>query len=128
MGNLGTGRPREKYQTGNVNGLLAILGGLLETTTHSEVLVNGVELVLAVSLGDSTKELDVVEDLVVESEVIAGNDLDTSILLDLPVLLTESLSLSQQLIPRDLVTPVSLGGLLEVTESSHTGETQNSTK
>ena len=66
-----------------------------------------------------------VKDLVVEGEVIAGDDIDTSILLDLPVLLTKSLSLSQQLITRDLVTPVSLGGLLEVTESSHAGETQN---
>lgn len=67
-----------------------------------------------------------VEDLVVERKVIAGNDLDTSILLDLPVLQTESLSLFQEFITRDLVTPVSLGGLLEVTESSDTGETQNS--
>lgn len=105
---------------------MAILGGLLKTTTHGEVLINGVKVVLAVSLGDNTEELDVVEDLVVESKVIAGDHIDTSVLLDLPVLLTESLSLGQKLIAGNLVTPVSLGGLLEVTESSHAGETENS--
>jgi hypothetical protein len=119
-------KPLDHFQAGNINGVLAILGGLLETTTHGEVLVNGVEVVLAVSLGNNTEKLDVVEDLVVESEIIAGDHIDTSVLLDLPVLLTESLSFSQKLIAGDLVTPVSLGGLLEVTESSHTGETQNS--
>ena len=66
-----------------------------------------------------------VKDLDVEGELIAGDDLDTSILMDLPVLLTESLSLRKQVITGELSTPVSLGGLLEVTESSHTGETQN---
>ena len=85
-------------------------------------------LKLARDNGTYTEELDVVEDLVVERKVIAGNDLDTSILLDLPVLQTKSLSLLQKFITRDLVTPVSLGGLLEVTESSHAGETQNSAK
>lgn len=75
-----------------------------------------------------TEELDVVEDLVVESKVVAGDHINTSILLELPVLQTESLSLSQELITRDLVTPVSLSGLLEVTELSHTRETQDGAK
>lgn len=66
-----------------------------------------------------------VEDLVVEGKVVAGDNINASILLELPVLQTESLSLSQELIARDLVTPVSLGGLLEVTELSHTRETQD---
>lgn len=133
------------YQARNVNGGLALRGGLLETTTHGEVLIQGVEVVLAVSLRDDlfndfvrltsgacliirrtyTEELDVVEDLIVESKVVAGDDIDTGILLDLPVLSTESLSLAQELITRDLATPVSFGGLLEITELSHTGETQN---
>lgn len=68
-----------------------------------------------------------VEDLIVESKIVAGNDIDTSIFLDLPVLSTKSLSLAQELITRDLAAPVSLGGLLKVTELSHTGETQNGT-
>jgi hypothetical protein len=75
--------------------------------------------------GTYAEELDVVEDLIVESKVVAGNDIDTSILLNLPVLSTESLSLAHELITRDLAAPVSFGGLLEVTELSHTRETQN---
>jgi hypothetical protein len=41
------------YQARNVNGSLAILGRLLETTTHGEVLVNGVQIVPGVSLRDN---------------------------------------------------------------------------
>ena len=84
------------------------------------------EVVLGVTLRDNTEELDVVKDLVVVSKVIAGNNVDASILLDLPVFLTKSLSLSQKLITRDLVTPVSFRGLLEVTELSHAREAKNS--
>jgi hypothetical protein len=47
-----------------------------------------------------------VEDLVVEGEVVAGDDVDTSILLDLPVSKTEALSLSEEVGLRDLSTPV----------------------
>lgn len=107
------------YQTGDINALL------LETTTHGEVLIERVEVVLGVTLGDGSEELVVVEDLIVEGEVVAGNNIDTGILLDLPVLETKTLSLSEELIAGDLVRPVSLGSLLEVTESSHAGETQN---
>lgn len=107
------------YQTGDINALL------LETTAHGEVLIERVEVVFGVTLGDSSEELVVVEDLIVEGEVVAGNNIDTGILLDLPVLQTKTLALSEELIAGDLVRPVSLGGLLEVTESSHAGETQN---
>lgn len=107
------------YQTGDINALL------LETTAHGEVLIERVEVVLGVTLGDGSEELVVVEDLIVEGEVVAGNNIDTGILLDLPVLETKTLSLSEELIAGDLVRPVSLGSLLEVTESSHAGETQN---
>lgn len=107
------------YQTGDINALL------LETTAHGEVLIERVEVVLGVTLGDGSEELVVVEDLIVEGEVVAGNNIDTGILLDLPVLETKTLALSEELIAGDLVRPVSLGSLLEVTESSHAGETQN---
>lgn len=109
----------QTYQTGDIDALL------LETTAHGEVGIERVEVVLGVTLGDSSEELVVVEDLIVESEVVAGDNIDTGILLDLPVLQTETLALSEELIAGDLVSPVSLGGLLQVTESSHTGETQN---
>lgn len=36
------------------------------------------------------------EHLVVEGEIIAGNDIDTSILLDIPMLKTESLGLAEK--------------------------------
>jgi len=111
--------PLDHFQTGDINALL------LETTAHGEVLIERVEVVLGVTLGDGSEELVVVEDLIVEGEVVAGNNIDTGILLDLPVLETKTLALSEELIAGDLVRPVSLGSLLEVTESSHAGETQN---
>lgn len=46
------------------------------------------------------------EDLIVESKVVGGNDVDTGILLDLPVSKTESLGLSEEVSLRDLATPV----------------------
>jgi hypothetical protein len=55
-----------------------------------------------------TKVLDVCEDLIVESEVIAGNDVDTGLLLDVPVLETKSLCLSKEIILRELTAPVRL--------------------
>jgi hypothetical protein len=119
-------KPLHHLQGGDIDGGLAILGRLLETTAHSEVLVKGVEVVLGITLRDNTKELDVVKDLVVERKVIAGDDVDTSILLDFPVLRAKSLSLAQEFLTRDLLTPVSFRGLLEVTELSHTRETENS--
>jgi hypothetical protein len=135
-------RKNDTYQTGNINTLL------LQTTAHGEVLVKGVEVVLGVALGHDTEQLDVVQDLVlrkgqqrktklrvrsdetasdtyVESKVIAGNDINASSLLDLPVLQTETLALGEELIAGGLARPVGLGGLLEVTELAHAREAQN---
>lgn len=53
-----------------------------------------------------TKVLDLMKDMVVESKVVAGDDIDTSILLDLPVSKTEALGLSKKVRLRDLSTPV----------------------
>ena len=66
-----------------------------------------------------------IQDLVVQGEITARNDINTSILLDLPVLKTQSLRLLQKVITRDLLPPVSLRGLFEVTKSSYTRETEN---
>jgi hypothetical protein len=70
------------------------------------------------------EELDVVEKVIVESEVVAGNDIDTSILLDLPVLQSQTLALLDQVIAGELVSPVGLVGLLELTVRTHAGETE----
>jgi len=71
------------------------------------------------------EHLDVVEDVVVESEVVAGNNIDTGVLLDLPVLAAKSLALGEQVISRELAGPVCLIGLLQVSQTSHAGETQD---
>jgi hypothetical protein len=48
----------------------------------------------------------VVEDVVVESKVAAGDAVDTSILLNLPVSKTKTLGLLEKLRLGDLATPV----------------------
>jgi hypothetical protein len=117
----------------------------LATTGQSEVLVKDVQFLGSIALRDSlvwkklareekkqcncsqthVKQLDVVKDLVVEGEVVGGDDVDTGILLDLPVSKTETLSLSEEGLLGDLVGPVSFSGLLEVSQDSHTRETQD---
>lgn len=69
--------------------------------------------------------LDVGEDLVVEREVIAGNDINASILLDVPVLKTKPLGLGEEVGLRQLPAPVSFGGLLQVAVDTHSGETKD---
>lgn len=41
------------YQCGNIDGGISSGSGSLETTTHGEELIDGVQVVLAVSIGDS---------------------------------------------------------------------------
>jgi hypothetical protein len=64
--------------------------------------------------------------MVIQGKVTAGDAVDTSILLDLPVSKAQTLGLSEEVSLRDLATPVSFGSLLEVTVLAHTGETENS--
>lgn len=45
-----------------------------------------------------SEELNVVQDLVVEGEVIAGNDIDSGLFLYLPVLQAQSFALAQQVV------------------------------
>jgi hypothetical protein len=99
-------KPLDHLQTGDIDALLLV------ATTHGEVLVDGVEAILGVSLGNSTKVLDVREDLIVESKVVAGDDVDAGILLDLPMSQTQPLGLLEELGLRDLAAPVSLRSLL----------------
>lgn len=113
-------------------------------TAHGEVLIDGLKTVLGVALGGSlhgdmsarisqwdagrsayVEQLDVVEDVVVVGEVVAGDDVDASILLDLPVGETQPLALSKDVVARDLAGPVGLVGLLEVTVHTHAGETKD---
>lgn len=57
--------------------------------------------------------------MVVEGEVVGRDDVDTGVLLDLPVGETEPLALGEQVVLRDLLGPVRLIGLLEVPEGTH---------
>jgi len=65
------------------------------------------------------EELDVVEDMVVVSKVVGGDNVDTGILLDLPVCESKSLALGEEVGLRELVAPVGLVGLLQVTEDTN---------
>jgi hypothetical protein len=135
-------KPLDHFQARNVNALLLV------TTTHGKILVSLVKTVLCVSLGNSlmgnssqsrvpsevggdgegytyAEILDVVEDMVVVCEVITGDDVDTSILLDLPVFKTKALGLGEEVLLGQLAAPVSFGGLLEVTELSHARESED---
>ncbi len=72
-----------------------------------------------------TEVLDLVEDLIVESEVIARDYIYAGLLLDVPVFKTESLSFAQELSLGKLATPVCFGRLLQVTIDTHTRETED---
>jgi hypothetical protein len=72
-----------------------------------------------------TEVLDLVKNLIVEGEVIAGDDIDASLLLDVPVLKTKSLGLAQELSLGELAAPVCFRRLLQVTVDSHTRETED---
>ena len=65
------------------------------------------------------------EDLIVKSKVVGWDDVNTGILLDLPVGKTETLGLREELLLGDLASPVVLGGLLKVTVGTHAWETED---
>ena len=72
-----------------------------------------------------TKVLNVGENLIVESEVIARDDVDASLLLDVPVLKAESLRLGEEVSLGELARPVSFSGLLQLPVCSHAGKTED---
>lgn len=80
---------------------------------------------LRVSLGDDTKELNMVQDLIVEGKVIAGNDIDASLFLELPMCESESLTLLEEILLGELVAPVGFSSFLEISVYSHARETED---
>ena len=66
-----------------------------------------------------------VQDMVVEGEVVAGDAVNADILLNPPVSKTESLGLCQQTIPRQFICPICLIGLLQLPVSAYAGEAKN---
>jgi len=67
------------------------------------------------------------KDLIIEGEIIARNDVNPRLLLDAPMLQTQSLRLTQQLRLRDLPGPICLRSLLQVAVDSHAGKTEDRT-
>ena len=65
------------------------------------------------------------KDLIVESKVIAGDDVYAGFLLDVPVLKTEPLGLTKELGLGELASPVCFGCFLQVTVDSHARETED---
>jgi hypothetical protein len=63
--------------------------------------------------------------LIIQSEVIARDDIDAGFLLDVPVLKTESLGFAEKLSLGELATPVCLSRLLQVTVDSHAREAED---
>ena len=69
--------------------------------------------------------LDMGEDLVVERKVIAGDDIDAGLLLNVPVLEAKSFGLGEEVSLGELSTPVCFRGLLQVAVDAHAGETED---
>lgn len=69
--------------------------------------------------------MDVSEDLIVKSKVVAGDDINTGVLLNVPMLETDSLCLSEEISLGDLSAPVCLSCLLQVTVDTHAWETED---
>jgi hypothetical protein len=76
--------------------------------------------------GTYAEILDVSEDLIVESKVVGWDDINTSLLLELPVCKTETLGLSEESLLVNLSRPECFSGLLKISEHAHAWETENS--
>jgi len=74
-----------------------------------------------------TEELNMVEDVVIVGEVIAGNNIDTRLFLDLPMRKTKTLALSEKVTLGQLSGPVGFCCFLEVSVHSHARKTENGT-
>ena len=77
-------------------------------------------------IGTYTKELDMIKNVIVEREVIARDNVDTGLLLYLPVGKTKTLAFGEQVLLGQLSAPVGFCCFLEVTVYSHTRETEDS--
>lgn len=61
------------------------------------------------------EELNVIQDLIIVGEIIAGNDIGTRLLLESPVGGSEVLSGLEERLDGDFAGPIRLGSLLEIT-------------
>ncbi|KAH3667498.1 hypothetical protein OGAPHI_003147 [Ogataea philodendri] len=117
--------PFHHLQSSHVDSLGGLSGLSLQTSTHGEQNVQLWEIELGVSVWNDVEQQREVQDLVVVREVVGRNDVDTGLLLQLPVLLSDLLTNSKELVSTDLASPVGLGVFLELSESSNSWESQN---
>ena len=118
-------KPLDHLEGGDIDGRGGLGSSTLETTAHGKEGVNGGEGVLRVSLGDNVEEEREIKNVIVKGEVVGGNDVDTSVLLELPVVGTEVLTGLDELVGGSLTAPVGFSNFLELTLSTDTGETEN---
>ena len=71
------------------------------------------------------EKLYVVEDMIIEREIIAWDDVDAGLFLYLPVLLSETLAFREKVFLREFPAPVGLCSFLEVSVDSHTREAEH---
>lgn len=117
--------PLDHLQGSDVDSSLGLGGLSLQTSTHGKQDIDRSQVELGVSVWNDVEEKGQVQDLVVEGEVVGGDDIDTSGLLQLPVVGSDLLTLGQQFFDRSLLGPVGLGDLLQLSLSADTGETQD---
>lgn len=66
-----------------------------------------------------------IKDMVVERKVVAWDDIDASVLLNLPMFKAKALALGEEVCLRKFTAPVGFGGFLEVPQDTHTRETKD---
>ncbi|EEQ36271.1 conserved hypothetical protein [Clavispora lusitaniae ATCC 42720] len=116
-------KPLDHFQSSHVNSSLGLGGLSLQTSAHGEQNVNWSQVVLLVSVWDDIEQERQVQNSVVEGKVVGGDDVDTSILLQLPVVGSQFFTLGQQVVNGNLLVPVSFGDFLQLSSATNTGET-----
>ena len=116
-------KPLHHLQGSDINSSLGLGGLSLQTSTHGKQHIDWLQAKLGVSVWDDVEQKRQVQHLVVEGEIVRGNHIDTSVLLQLPVVGSDLLTLGQQVVDSDLLGPVGLGDFLQLSLSTNTGET-----
>lgn len=109
------------YQARNIYSLLR----LLKPSSHSEEDINRIELVTQIFCWNGSEQLNMIQNLVIERKVIAGNEIDACIFLNLPVLQTEPLAFFEECFLGQFVTPIRFGRFLELSIRSHAGKAED---
>ena len=107
-------KPFGHFHGGDIQAILLI------APCHGEVQVDlGIGLdfgeYFGVPFRDNTQHQRSIQYLVVITEIVTGDEVDTSLLLQLPVLLADAAGCGKQLVPAGFALPVLLTGFFEFT-------------